>query len=170
MSRMDMKVNEQARASLLAAVVGLTDDEVNKKPTDVAWSINQVLEHLYLLETSVVKTLKQHIDSSEETAAKRRRIEAAANRDIKVDAPAYLVPNVDAAPLKEMIDKLATSHEALLEFVGEHNEAELTKKVLVHPVFGKMNLDQWITFVAYHEIRHTEQIQEVKQLLGIGNH
>lgn len=43
----------------------------------------------------------------------------------------------------------------------------LRSKSFPHPVFGEMDLTQWIDFTSYHEERHLGQIQEIKQRLGV---
>ncbi len=162
-----MKVNEEARVALLAEVKDISDTDLNKKPADDAWSINQILEHLYLMEGEIAKIIDDQMISGEEDEAKRRRIELSVNRSVKVDAPEFAVPSEDVVTLDELKEKLAATHASLHAVAEKYSEAEFAKKTLPHPAFGKMSLDQWIPFVGYHEMRHIEQIQEVKTSLGI---
>ncbi len=164
---MDMKVNEEARAALIAEVADVSDEDLNKKPSADVWSIKQILEHLYLMEAAITNTVEKQMMEGEEEEAKKRRIELAVNRTVKVDAPSFAVPSDDKATFKELEEKLATTHASLHALAENYSETELAKKALDHPAFGKMSLDQWIPFVGYHELRHLEQIREVKTTLGM---
>lgn len=163
---MDFTVNEEARVTLLKEVKGISDLKANKRPKDGGWSINQVLEHLYLMENMVVSMLQHALETGEVQETKKRRIEATVNRDFKVEAPDELVPSDEKLSTEAIIDKLAISHKALRDFSKEHSSETLIEKALPHPAFGLMSLEQWIPFVGYHEIRHTEQIREIKIDIG----
>lgn len=50
-----MLINDKAREDLYNEVDGLSDEILNKKPSDHEWSIKQILEHLYLMEGGIGK-------------------------------------------------------------------------------------------------------------------
>ncbi len=119
------------------------------------------------MENMVVNLLQHALETGEVQEAKKRRIEATVNREIKVDAPDELLPSDEALSIETIKDKLVTSHKQLADFAQEHSAETLIKKALPHPAFGLMSLEQWIPFVGYHEVRHTEQIREVKADIGL---
>lgn len=162
-----MKVNEQARVELLDAVEGLSDEDINKKPAADVWSIKQVLEHLYLMEGAITKTIKDQLASGDVEKVEDKPIERSTNREVKVEAPGFAVPGNDFLKLDDLKQRLAGTHEGLKEVADDTGEAELEAKAYPHPAFGKLNLKQWIPFVGYHELRHLEQIKEVKAKLGL---
>lgn len=162
-----MIINDKAREDLLAEVNGLTDEALNKKPADDQWSIKQILEHLYLMEGGITKTIQKQLDSGNVHKVEDKPIELTVNRSKKVDAPEFSVPSNAFATLAEVKEKLNFTHETLRKFHEHANVEQLAKKSYPHPVFGEMNLSQWIPFIAYHEMRHTEQIREVKEKLGL---
>lgn len=164
---MDMRVNEEGRETLLQSVKDVDHEQFNKKPAGDAWSMKQVLEHLYLMEGAIANTIEKQLASGEEEEAKRRSIELSVDRSTKVEAPNEFQPTDDEASILEMEEKLATSHQALQDLASQYSEAELAKKAMPHPAFGKMSLDQWVTFVGYHEKRHIDQIREIKTTLSI---
>ncbi|MFD1040375.1 hypothetical protein ACFQ3N_18525 [Virgibacillus byunsanensis] len=55
----------------------------------------------------------------------------------------------------------------MLNIARNADEQELKEKGLKHPAFGRISLSQAISFVGYHELRHTEQLKEVKEALGV---
>ncbi|WP_100011331.1 DinB family protein [Lentibacillus sediminis] len=162
-----MQVNEKARGELLKEVNGLSDEVVNQKLAADQWSIKQVLEHLYLMEATVTRTIEKQLANGEATEAKEKPIERTVNRKTKVDAPEYLVPSEDFRTLEELKKKLAATHQGLSDLENRTNNQDLEAKTFPHPAFGDLSLKQWIPFVGYHEMRHTEQIKEVKVELGV---
>ena len=162
-----MKVNEEAREALWNSVRDVHHEQFNQKPAEDEWSIKQILEHLYLMEGAIANNIEKQLASGKEEEAKKRSIELSVDRTTKVEAPNEFQPTDDEASILEMEEKLATSHQALQKIANEYSEATLAKKSMPHPAFGNMSLDQWVTFVGYHEERHTKQIEEVKEKLGL---
>src|SRR5699024_7649053 len=164
---MDMKVNEEAREALWNSVRDVHHEQFNQKPAEDEWSMKQILEHLYLMEGAIATNIEKQLASGKEEEAKKRPIELSVDLTTKVDAPKEFQPSDDEASIVEMEEKLATSHQSLQKIANEYIEATLAKKSMPHPAFGNMSLDQWVTFVGYHEDRHTKQIEEVKEKLGL---
>ncbi|MGR6897399.1 DinB family protein [Rummeliibacillus sp. BSL5] len=162
-----MKINDQAREELLTEISGISDENLNKKPSSEQWSIKEIVEHLYLLESNVAMMIKQNAEKGENATVSHKPIEATVNRDVKVNAPATALPSDKFASINELEEKLSTSHQQLEELEKAVDVQLLKQKAFPHPAFGLMSLDQWIPFVGYHEKRHILQIQEVKQQLGL---
>lgn len=162
-----MQINEEARVELYNEVNGLSDEELNKKPADDQWSIKQVMEHLFLMEGAITKTIINQLENGEVVNADLKPIKASTNRATKVTAPNFAIPNDDFATLEELKLKLTATHQGLMKVAETAEESQLLAKGFPHPVFGQMSLKQWIPFVAYHEKRHTLQIKEVKGKLGV---
>ena len=162
-----MKVNEEAREALWNSVRDVHHEQFNQKPAVDEWSMKQILEHLYLMEGAIANNIEKQLASGKEEEAKKRPIELSVDRTKKVEAPNEFQPTDDEASILEMEEKLATSHQALQKIANKYSEATLAKKAMPHPAFGNMSLDQWVTFVGYHEERHTKQIEEVKENLGL---
>lgn len=160
-----MKINDEARATLLNEVTGLGDEELNKRPSSGGWSIAQVMEHLYLMERAVVYNIQHALENSSIKEVSSKPIELTVNRSRKVEAPEFVQPSDSTMTLKDLQQKLQTSHEALRGIYTTVDEERLVEKTAVHPVFGELNLIQWIPFVGYHEQRHIDQIKEIKETL-----
>ncbi|MGG0642605.1 DinB family protein [Sporosarcina gallistercoris] len=168
-----MKVNVEARTKLMDTVSGLSDEELNWKASEDKWSIRQVLEHLYLMEGGVAKTIQSQLkmQDTHETADKPiertvdKPIERTVDRSTKVEAPDFARPGDDFATGAQLKDKLNASHHLLQQLEVTVPADQLKAGSYPHPIFGDMSLDQWIPFVGYHELRHIEQIQEVKEAM-----
>lgn len=48
----------QARAALAAALVGLSDDDLERKPEDGQWSIREIVEHLIRYDPILVERVR----------------------------------------------------------------------------------------------------------------
>lgn len=160
-----MEVNEKARKKLMDAVNGLSDEELNWKASEDKWSVRQVLEHLYLMEGAVTKTIQSQLTKEETHETTGKPIERTVDRSTKVDAPDFATPGDSFATAAELKDKLNASHTSLQQLEDTVPTEQLKARSYPHPVFGDMSLDQWIPFVGYHELRHIEQIQEVKEAM-----
>lgn len=162
-----MKINKEARETLFNEVNHLSDEAINKKPSDVQWSIKQIMEHLFLMEGAITKTIIDHLENGEEVDPDPKPIEASTNRSTKVDAPKFAVPNDEFSTLEELKLKLTATHQGLIKVAESADESKLKTRGFSHPIFGMMSLKQWIPFVGYHEKRHILQIREVKEKLGL---
>ncbi len=164
-----MTINEEVRAQLIVEVLSLSDDDLNQKPSDDKWSVRQILEHLYLMEGGIAKIIKRQLSKGEFQTTSIKPIEMAVDRTIKVDVPNFAKPSEDYKTCAELLDHLAVTHEFLNTIEKSVTDEQLDEKVYPHPVFGEMSLKQWIPFVAYHELRHLEQIKEVKEAIQVCN-
>ncbi|CDQ40786.1 hypothetical protein M948_17970 [Virgibacillus sp. CM-4] len=157
-----VQINEQARETLLSEVSGLTDEQLNLKPSTDQWSVKQILEHLFLMEAAITKTIQQQIILGDTKTVDEKPIHFTVNRSVKVDAPEFAIPSEAFATLEEMKQKLAASHEGLQNLEKTADKKTLREKAYPHPAFGELSLYQYIPFVGYHEMRHIEQLKEVK--------
>lgn len=162
-----MDVNEQARKELLEEVNGISDEDLNRKLADNKWSIKQVLEHLYLMEGVITKTIEGQLDNGKSVNAEEKPIELTQNRAKKVEAPDFARPSESYATLDELKQKLDKTHKQLMDLEKTSNKKLMSERGYPHPLFSDLSLKQWIPFVGYHELRHTEQIKEIKSALGI---
>ncbi|RLQ96082.1 DinB family protein [Falsibacillus albus] len=160
-----MNDNEVIREELFKSVSGLSDEQLNQKPSDDEWSIMQVLEHLYLMESAVAKSITAQVEKGKINPAEDKPIHLTPNRLTKVSAPSYVVPSVEPKSLEEMKGKLAASRELLNQAAAAGDPIIMEKKSFPHPVFGDLSLKQWVPFVGYHEKRHIHQIEEIKHRL-----
>ena len=162
-----MEINDQARKELLAQVEYLTDEVINRQPAEDRWSIKQILQHLYLMEGSVAKTIQIKLAAEDQNITIDKPIQLTVDRSNKIEAPDFVTPTLEYSTLHDLKSKLTATHSTLHNVAENATEDQLAVKSYPHPVFGEMSLTQWIPFVGYHELRHIEQIKEVKQQLGI---
>ncbi|WP_430487908.1 DinB family protein [Priestia flexa] len=157
-----MNTNQAFREELLETVSTLSYKELNQKVSEEKWSIMQVLEHLYLMEEMIVARVYYQLQNGEDKPAQKKPFHLTTDRSRKVPAPPQVTPSEEPQTLEEMKMKLATSRTKLEDITKRVATEELQKKSFPHPIFGDMDLAQWIEFVGYHEKRHLLQIEELK--------
>jgi uncharacterized damage-inducible protein DinB len=160
-----MKHYKEVREEVLKSVSGLTDSQLNEKPTG-KWSIMQVLEHLYLLERLIVHQMSKVMLSDAETVIEEKPINQIIDRTFKLVAPSYVTPSTDFITLTTIQEKLLESRSSLDAFLIDADEEKMLKRSIPHPVFGAFHLKQWVEIIGWHEKRHLAQIEEIKDELG----
>ncbi|XZF74187.1 DinB family protein [Bacillus sp. AL-1R] len=162
-----MKENIKIREELMEVIDHLTDEQLNRKINNEKWSIMQVLEHLYLIESKLVKLMIRTFNEAPSEVIQDKPIHLAIDRTKKITAPPHFEPTDQFMTKKEITEKLNQSRKSLLEFVELTKDQKLDDKGMPHPIFGQINLKQWIPFIGVHEKRHIEQIKELKNELFI---
>ncbi|MGF9977027.1 DinB family protein [Viridibacillus arvi] len=160
-----LEQNKSIRDELLNSVSNLSDEQLNKEVEEGRWTIMQVLHHLHLIEAGVAKAIQYTLKKGEEQSVKAKPIELTVDRSTKIKAPSFANPDPRFITLEEMKDKLKESRHALHQVVSNSNKDQLKEKAYPQPIFGLMSLDQWVPFIGYHEKRHIEQIEELKEKL-----
>ncbi|ANU28476.1 DinB family protein [Planococcus versutus] len=158
--------NAKIRNQVLQAVKGMTDDELNRKPSEAEWSPIQILDHLQLMEKVVAKNISEELTKEKSEQVIKKPISLTVSRSFKVEAPTYVVPTDEFTTLEEVKERLNSSHNLLYEVYDSASKAQLKEKSMDHPVFGKVPLSQWFPFVGLHEKRHFKQLEETLRKLN----
>lgn len=160
---------EQRRTEVLTAVASVHDADNLPVPAG-SWSVAAVLDHLRLTETGVSKLL--HVTVSRlpadarvpetETDSVLHRVDHAilADRDRRRPAPAVVQPRTELA-LADALSGLEASRTALRNSIREADGIALGNFSYPHPMFGALDLYQWLVFLGLHESRHACQIREL---------
>ncbi|MHA7584243.1 DinB family protein [Paenibacillus vandeheii] len=161
--------NDDIRSQIWEAISGLNEEQLNLRPTPERWSMMQVLRHLNLMESIIVKQARTALEKEQTVSVDKKPYELTLDRSHSVNAPAHLQPPAEPEALANVRNDLETSHQALMHVAQDHEAELLRSKSFPHPVFGEMDLAQWVDFASYHEERHLAQIQDTKQRLGVSH-
>lgn len=163
----------RSQKEFLDAVENLSDAQWSYKPAPERWSVAEVAEHLMLAEASffatVEGTLAQKPDPGwqSRTAGKTEFLERALlNRQVKAQAPEPLQPRRDLTRA-EILSRFKNARARTLKFIKETN-VPLKAYTRDHPfpIFGTLNAYQWLIYIPLHNLRHNQQIAEVKSTPG----
>ncbi|OMF16516.1 hypothetical protein BK131_00475 [Paenibacillus amylolyticus] len=159
--------NDDIRNQIWESVSGLEEEQLNRKPSPQQWSIMQVLRHLNLMEHVIGKQARLALEKEQTVSVDKKPYELTLDRSRSIEAPPHLQPPAAPEALTDVRSDLDESHQALNNFALDHDPDLLRSKSFSHPVFGEMDLTQWIDFASYHEERHLGQIQGIKHQLGV---
>lgn len=158
------------RAALERAVADVPPPLRGRRPAAERWSVDEILEHLSLVEARIAQLLASHL------AAAR----AAGLGPERETSP--VLPTLDMSRLLDRSQPLTASdssqpraglsasaawatlteqRRALRETVLASDGLALGAVSIPHPRLGPLDVYQWLVFLGGHEARHTAQIREV---------
>lgn len=161
---------EDDRIKLLNKLSKLPVEKLDNKPDSGHWSINQILIHLLTSEQLTLTYLKKKslgidqlanagpIESVKMTLLKiSQRLPM-----IKYKAPNVLVENTpNVVPLPELMDRWNLSRLDLKNFLEAIEDKNLHKLIYKHPIAGRFDVVQCLTFLREHLRHHLPQIKRL---------
>lgn len=161
---------ERSQQQLLDLVEPLTDAQWAFKPGQDRWSAGEVAEHLMITEESLFRLIQQMLmqpaDPNWEGALTKTEVleRSLPDRSNKVQAPEILVPTGNV-PKAQVLGRFKAARARTLKFATE-TTAPLALHTFENPFFGKLNAYQWLLYLPLHNLRHNQQIVEVKTSSG----
>jgi hypothetical protein len=166
---------DSTRARLLQAVEGLSADEQNFRPAPEKWSVAEIFEHLSIIERRVARLLGKLLEKieAEPGAAPGPFAPVSiaefveASRARKLEAPENVRPN--GVQLADSLGALRDSRAALHALRPRVERTDCAGLRFPHPVWGPLDIYQWLLFVGAHEARHLAQIEALKETMSAGH-
>ncbi len=127
--------------SLLDILDGLSDEQIRRQLNPGKWSIFENIVHLQTYQHAFISRIRKILDE---------------------ENPVFTVYTAEADPLfhdncskssREVMQDLLTIRKELSNGLLSFRESDLAKQGS-HPVYGKMNLLQWLNFFLLHEAHH----------------
>ncbi len=147
-------------------VEGLSDEQLNYKPSEEAWSIAECVEHLAISENAIFEAVSGAIQV---TADASRRTEVAmtdeellgmiTNRSNKIKTSEAFEPSGKFGSYEETLDAFLNKRAENIQYV-QTTEDDLRNHYSQFP-FGTLDAYQVILFMSGHSERHTQQMEEV---------
>ncbi len=131
-----------------AALAGITEDELDRRPGGDAWSAREVVHHL--------------ADSEATAYIRLRRLIAEDEPQIQgYDEPRYARRLHYDRPIQSSLAVLRAVREASLELLESLTDAEWARTG-THTESGAYSVDRWLEIYASHSHDHANQIREVR--------
>ena len=158
---------DNARATLLVAVNAVPIEVRSRRPGPDRWSVNEILEHLSLVEQRFAGLIALRIDEARRTGLGAEQDsrdpfpahlqQMLADRARRRNAPDAVHPTgrLDAAAALEAVDNARAFTRAT---VMAADGLALSQVMHPHPVFGTLSVYQLVELIARHEVRHSKQI------------
>jgi len=159
----------RARASLVQEIRGLSDGQLSFRSSAEAWSIGEILDHLFLAEQSIGRVLSKILQQ----AAGRGLIGSPGSMtappyqlDLDVYNQAAVAPeSVRPLPdrsLEPLLAALAESRDRLMQVVKRADGQIVGSLTLRHFQLGDLNFYQWLALEGAHEDKHLQQIRRLR--------
>lgn len=162
------KVNRNTTA-LFESISELNDEKANAKTDAKSWSVIECLEHIFLVDVGISKTLTMEASSeitNEKTElfgeSKLNYLLVDKRDDFKVPAPDFVSPVGRFKTLSEAKKSIEIIIDKILAHI-KTNAIENEKQTIKHPRLGEMTKLDWIHFLIAHTQRHIKQIEEIKK-------
>jgi uncharacterized damage-inducible protein DinB len=159
---------DETRAAIVRAVAPLSPENAARRPHADAWSVNEILTHLSLVEPGVAKRIAKSVGKAKGEGLERETSNEPVMRALdgpeygilreKQVAPEFVDPKA-VLPLPEALAMLASSREGLRHAMAEADGWALEKVVARHPRLGEIDMYQWLLFLGHHEKRHLGQLE-----------
>ena len=168
-----MQLLRDSEAEFLNLTSGLTEAQWTYKPAPDRWSVGETAEHIVLAEGLLFSKLEEALanptnpDWEDQTDGKTEFIERVMpDRSHKAQAPEPIQPH-EKWTRAETIARYKEVRARTLKVIN-NPDAPLKNHTSEHPfpVFGTLNAYQWLIYIPLHNVRHNQQIAEVKNSPG----
>lgn len=157
---------KKTNVELLKTVKGLSEAQLNYKPTADAWSVAECVEHIAISETNIFgivqMTLKNDPDPSMRSEVKmsdEQLVGVIESREQKVKTRPEFEPSNKFGSYDATLMEFKNKRKSNMKFV-KSSEDDLRNRYFDFP-FGKVDAYQVVLFMSGHTKRHTDQIKEV---------
>jgi hypothetical protein len=163
---------EQARVILRHAVEAVPEPSRATRPGEGRWSVNEVLEHLAMVERKFTGAVAMRIAEAKERGldAERNPREPLpldlqnrfADRTKRRKAPEAVIPSgtLDSGSAWRAVEE---ARAELCQLLLSNEGLALSTVLHEHPVFGTLTAYQVAELIAHHERRHAKQIAGIAQ-------
>ncbi|MCU0238355.1 MAG: DinB family protein [Pyrinomonadaceae bacterium] len=169
------EANAKVREKLKQTIANLTDEQINFRPNETSWTINEIVEHIAIVENGMAKICGKLLSNSAEnnlgndgktfiSAEFLQKAGLIANRrERKAQAPERVLPsgNLSISESFAKMDENAQIFSAIREGLEKTNTKDAT---FPHPFFGDLNATEWLALAGGHEVRHIDQINEILEI------
>lgn len=160
---------QKIREGLEIVLGGVSPDEATRVPADGGWSIEQILEHIAIVDGGAAKICSRLLDGARadnrasdgsfSLSEDFTRMSDTASTS-RFQAPERVVPS-GGVRVSESLQNLAASQSAIEAMQPDMEHLDLSGHTFTHPIFGDLTAAEWLVVTGGHELRHTLQIQRV---------
>jgi hypothetical protein len=164
-----LAIKESSRLAMVDTLNSLGDDDSVKRSDDGGWSIAEIAEHVSIVEAGVGKILDRLISAAVAAGIPRSDAPVISPQvatifgnagGVKVEAPEMVHPRGQRS-IAESIESLNETSVAIADIFSRVGDIDLTEPRFPHPFFGQLNSTEWLAVLAFHEMRHLDQIRRI---------
>jgi hypothetical protein len=164
-----IKLLRDSEKEFLDMVSNITDEQWVYKPALNRWSVGEVAQHIMLTEGLLFGTMERALASPEnpewkaKTGGKNEFLERVlVSRERRAQAPEPIRP-LQKISRADVMSRFKEGRAKTLKFI-EETKLPMKAHTVDHPfpVFSTLNAYQWLIYIPLHNLRHNQQIAEVK--------
>jgi hypothetical protein len=168
-----LRLLKESREGFLKSIEGLTPAQWAFKPAPDRWSIQECAEHIATVEQVVQSQVIAKGLAGPREPQRRAEVKvtdglilaALPDRSHTFKAPDFVAPKGKLATPEAVREAFEATRKAL-DAQLEGSTLDWRTRFGPHPLFGTLDLYQWVLMSAGHTARHTAQIEEVKRAPG----
>ena len=161
--------NDAVGRKLTAFIESLDDATVCRLPDGEKWTIANVVEHVSLVESNMIKICSKLLGKAEaenmladgniaaSDTFKEKAIEIAT---MKLEAPQFVQPTCEAT-LQQSMEKFSENREKLYELKSQFEKFDSNGHRFPHPFLGDLSAGEWLMLIGGHKLRHLKQIEKL---------
>jgi len=158
--------NQKIREDLIAKLAEVSPEEATAIPDGEKWSIQQIVEHLSMVEFGVSRICAKLLDGAKAdgktsdggfTLSEKFGARAREMKGLRVEAPDRVRPTGEVT-INEALERMKASGEAFRAIQSDLESVDSSAHTFPHPFFGDLTAAEWLVMVGWHERRHTGQI------------
>lgn len=175
---------EDAKTTIHDLTAGLTEEQFNQRPSPKSWSVGEVIDHLCILAKLVIQGMDERIDYGRtmgllkagpyrydwlsRLAVKLVGKPAPNKKKLRLPAPKVYVPG-RTMEMRSKIEEFVEVQDALIACVRRANGLDIAKIKVASPETSliRISIGGWFESIASHQLRHFDQIHNVRSTLGI---
>jgi hypothetical protein len=155
---------QTSRHKFVASANGVPKEAWRKSPGAERWSAAEVVAHVGMVEQAIITRAKKVLQAPANPVPLLKRLHVplalvawrGAKRKSPIPLDSSLVTN-----RAEALSQLDAAREGTLGFIESTRDQDLGLYRFPHPVLGSLNIYDWFRMIAYHDLRHAQQIREV---------
>ena len=161
--------NRAVRERLAGVLATVTPAEATAKPDNENWNIQQIVEHLTMVEFGTARICTKLLgEAKKDGKLSNGRVElssvfaerSAEIAKMRVEAPDRVYPTGNVTIL-ESFERMDANKKLLDEMRADLEHYDLSPHKFPHPYFGDITAAEWLVILGGHEMRHTKQIEKL---------
>ena len=163
---------QTARARVLGEVEGLSQGQADWRPGERDWSVGEVIHHLTIAEIAT-GNLTTKLTREAEAAGRLAPFPADLREFVPLppfppgpaEAPAVVWPE-RGKPIGELLAGMMATRDRSRQSIDRLATLDPRKLVFPHFRLGHLDLAQWWTLQANHDLLHLGQLRQIKRAPG----
>src|SRR6266851_4576864 len=154
----------RARSGLLSTADSVAASHWRASPGPDCWSAAEVVAHLTMVDTKIRSVAERLIQQAPQAVPFWKKAHVPLRfvewRLVRRKSPLSLDGSL-LADKEVMLGRMRDARAQTLAFLSQEGERDLSAYRWPHPFLGSLSICDWFRFLAYHEMRHTKQLQEI---------